>query len=523
MKPSTLGKILGGFGALALLSSPYTYFITTGSPWLAGAKALIGVVLIGFFFATNYGEWGQFASSRSTFFIISTVVLGVVLIAALGAVNYIVARKNKSWDLTSKKIYTLAPQTISTLEGLKEPVRAIGFMQTSHQAYESLDQLFQRYHREAPDKFDYVFKDPRKNPDLAAKYQLKEGQATVVLTRGTGEKESHTALNVVSEQELTNALIKINAVGEQKVYFVVGHGEWPMEPAPGSSQEERGGSVSEFKKTLQQEGYAPEALNLLGKTEIPRDAALVVIAGAKSKVSPAEESILKKYLDEGGRMVYFADFKATPGLDKLLAQYGVQVDPGLVAENTVLGDPYDILSTFYADHEITRILKQAQLNVEFPATRGLTALREGTDTGVKAEPVVLTSPYAFETTNPTEDPRPQSGAKSGQIPLVVASTRSVQTPEKKRFDEARLVTFGSSQLVVDVNWGHDPNRNLVMNAVAWASEQVNKITIRPPDRDISTLDLDLPLLAKIRFVATDLVPITLLGIGLAFWLARQNK
>ncbi len=498
MKPSTLGKILGGFGALALLSSPYTYFITTGSPWLAGAKALIGVVLIGFFFATNYGEWGQFASSRSTFFIISTVVLGVVLIAALGAVNYIVARKNKSWDLTSKKIYTLAPQTISTLKGLKEPVKAIGFMQTSHQAYESLDQLFQRYHREAPDKFDYVFKDPRKNPDLAAKYQLKEGQVTVVLTRGTGEKESHTALNVVSEQELTNALIKINAVGEQKVYF-------------------------EFKKTLQQEGYAPEALNLLGKTEIPRDAALVVIAGAKSKVSPAEESILKKYLDEGGRMVYFADFKATPGLDKLLAQYGVQVDPGLVAENTILGDPYDILSTFYADHEITRILKQAQLNVEFPATRGLTALREGTDAGVKAEPVVLTSPYAFETTNPTEDPRPQSGAKTGQIPLVVASTRSVQTPEKKRFDETRLVVFGSSQLVVDVNWGHDPNRNLVMNAVAWASEQVNKITIRPPDRDISTLDLDLPLLAKIRFVATDLVPITLLGIGLAFWLARQNK
>ena len=62
-----------------------------------------------------------------------------------------------------------------------------------------------------------------------------------------------------------------------------------------------------------------------------------------------------------------------------------------------------------------------------------------------------------------------------------------------------------------------------MNAVAWASEQFNKITIRPPDRDISTLDLDLPLLAKIRFVATDLIPISLLGIGLAFWLARQNK
>ena len=523
MKPSTLGKILGALGALALVSSPYTYFITTGSPWLAGAKALVGVALIAFYFATSYGEWGQFASSRATFFVVSTVVLVLVLLAALGAVNYIASRKNKSWDLTAKKIYTLAPQTLSTVKGLKEPVKAIGFLQTSNPNYESLDQLFQRYHAEAPNKFEYVFKDPRKSPDLAAKYQLKEGQATVVLTRGSGDKETHTALNIVSEQELTNALIKINSVGEQKVYFIVGHGEWPLEPAAGTSPEERGASVSELKKTLQQEGYAAEALNLVGKREIPRDAALVAIAGAKSKFTPAEESILKNYLDEGGRLIYFADFKGTPSLDKLLEHYGIQVDPGLVAENTILGDPYDIISTFYADHEITRILKQAQLNVEFPLTRGLNPLRQGIEGGVKAEPVVLTSPYAFEVAEPTEDPKPLSGAKTGQIPLVVASTHSVQSAEKKRFDETRVVAFGTSQILLDVNWGHDPNRNLVMNSIAWGSEQVSRITIRPPDRDISTLDLDLPLLAKIRFVATDLVPISLLGIGLAIWLARQNK
>ncbi|HEX4803144.1 MAG TPA: Gldg family protein, partial [Myxococcaceae bacterium] len=216
------GKILGGVGLVLLLSSPYTLFITTGSPWLSALKALGGVALIGVYFATNYAQIGQFASRRSSFFIASTALMAIVAIAGLAAVNYVAAKKNKSWDLTSKKIYTLAPQTVSTLHGLKDKVRAIGFVQTSHPAYESLHELFDRYRREAPEKFDYVFKDPRKNPDLAAKYQLKEGQTTVVLTRGEGPQESHTALNVVSEQELTNALIKINSVGEQKVYFVVG-------------------------------------------------------------------------------------------------------------------------------------------------------------------------------------------------------------------------------------------------------------------------------------------------------------
>src|SRR5216683_5630939 len=99
---------------------------------------------------------------------------------------------------------------------------------------------------------------------------------------------------VVSEQELTNALIKINSVGTQKVYFLVGHGEWPLESAPRGDQEVPE-SISELKTTLQQEGYSPEALNLLGKSEVPRDASVLIIAGPKSKISAAEVSVLKKY------------------------------------------------------------------------------------------------------------------------------------------------------------------------------------------------------------------------------------
>ena len=57
----------------------------------------------------------------------------------------------------------------------------------------------------------------------------------------------------VTEQDLTNALIKLNAVGEQKVYFITGHGEWPLEP----SQPRDPASLSELRKTLLQEGYLP--------------------------------------------------------------------------------------------------------------------------------------------------------------------------------------------------------------------------------------------------------------------------
>ena len=139
MNTRTLGKILGALGLVALLSAPYTYFVTTGSPWMSAVKAALGLLLIGAYFATNLGEFGQFASRRSTFYLVSTIATVLVVLVALVAVNYVVAKKGKSWDLTSKKIFTLAPQTESTLGSLKEKVRAYAFLAPSDPDYEQVE------------------------------------------------------------------------------------------------------------------------------------------------------------------------------------------------------------------------------------------------------------------------------------------------------------------------------------------------------------------------------------------------
>lgn len=523
MSKANVGKILGALGLLFLLSSPFTLFVTSGSLALSAAKAVAGLVLLGAYFATNFQQFGQFATRRSSFFFATTVVMAVVTLGGLVALNYIAFKKNRSWDFTKEKIFTLAPQTTATLAGLKEKVRAIGFLPPSHPYYDSVQQLFQRYQAEAPEKFEYTFKDPLRHPDLAAKYQLKQGQTPVVLTRGEGATESHTTLNVISEQELTNALIKLSAVGSQKVYVLTGHGEWPLE-AEAAAPGDPGASLSELRKQLLQEGYTPEALNLAGKPEVPRDASLVLVAGAKTSYSAPEVEALRKYLAAGGRMLYFAEFNAEPKLDALLAEYGVEVDKGAVADPQFnSGNPYALVSLFYGEHELTGPLRQRQLNIEFPTTRGLTLLRQGLAPGVKVEAVVLTSPFAWVESTPEADSTPSDGEKSGQIPLVAASTRETKDAPDKRFDQARVVVMGDSEILLDANWGHEANRNLVMNALGWASHQVEKITIRPPDREVSTLELDEAMLENIRFVSTDLLPLSLLGVGVAIWLSRRNK
>ena len=223
-------------------------------------------------------------------------------------------------------------------------------------------------------------------------------------------------------------------------------------------------------------------------------------------------------------MMVFAETQVDGGLDKLLAKYGVQVDNGIVADRQfAVESPYNVVSLFYGEHEITDILKKLQMNVQLPTPRGLSVLHEGLLDGVEAKPVVLSSPFAWEELTPNDRPEPNDGEKQGQLPLVVASTRKTTVTSNKRFDEARLVVFGDSELLVNANWGIEGNRNLVMNAFGWTTNQTSRITIRPPDRDISTIDLDHEMITKMRFAATDVVPMILLAMGAIIWQARRNK
>lgn len=517
MRANHVTRVLGAFGLLLLLSSPFTLFLTSGSVALAAGKAVLGAAMLAAYVVSHRRELGRSGTRRTGRFLASSALTLLAVLGVLVALNVLAFRKNQRWDLTRERIFSLAPQTVQTLAGLKEKAHALALVPPTHASYGELEELFRRYREAAPETFDYAFVDPRREPSLAARYQLKEGQTLVLVSRGEGDAAPHTALPVPSEQELTNALIQLSATGALKVYFLEGHGEWSLD-TPGDG-------LVELRRQLLREGYRPEPLNLLGRKEVPRDAGLLVIAGAKQDYTAPEVAALREYLGEGGRLLYFTDANTEDGLGLLLADYGVQVDAGVAADPQFnSGNPFVLVSNFYGKHAITRPLQERGFNVQLPTARSFTLVREGfLLPGVTVEPVLLSSPYAWVESTPLEDATPSSGEKMGQLTLVAAASRDTRAAEHKRFDEARLVAIGESELLLDPNWGYEANRNLVMNALGWASHQVEKITLRPPDRETSTLELTEDQMRALRFVSTDLLPLSLLGVGLAVWLSRRSR
>ncbi len=515
----TLGSVAGGIGLLLVFSSLITWLVTVGSLALFFAKLTCGVILLVVWGVTAGDRASTWA--RSAFFYSSSVGLSLAFIGVLVAANFIVARRTPTWDLTAKKVFSLSPQTQNTLKELKSPVKVIAFVEGP--PLEQVEDLFRKYEA-LSDKFTWEFKDPRKANDLTQKYQIRKGQPAAVLISA----QSHTMLNLqrlatsqIAEQELTNGLIKLEKVGEQKLYFTSGHGEIPLDPE-GSGEEAMMASLAALKRMLQDEGYAPSALSLVEGGDIPADASAVVIAGARNKFSPTEKKVLERYLDQGGRLVFFAEAQSEPDLGDLLAKYGAQIEPGIVADSKVNPEqPYIVYTPFFGEHEITKLLAKTQENVVFATARALTLLKEGTLPDLTVTPLVLTTPYAWVETALGEAPTRDAEERGGQLVLALAVARPIgATP--RRAEVARVVFFGDSDLLTGT-FGYEPNRNLVMNAFAWTTTQLQKITIRPPDRDISTVDLTNEKLGTIRLLAMDVFPTLLMAIGLTIWQARRTR
>src|SRR5438094_21041 len=75
-------------------------------------------------------------------------------------------------------------------------------------------------YRYGSDKISYAIVDPDKQPDLAERFHISAVPA-VHLQYG-----DHTnVVNKISEEELTNGIIKVARAEKKAVYFLEGHGE----------------------------------------------------------------------------------------------------------------------------------------------------------------------------------------------------------------------------------------------------------------------------------------------------------
>src|SRR5262249_27368729 len=227
---------------------------------------VMGLLAVIAYFASAQGSVRGFLGKRSTKYGSLAVLHSLIFFGILILVNYISVKHPHRFDMTKSRIFSVAPQTQSVLQKLDKPLEINAFVEAGSDP--ALRELLASY-RYISDKVNFKLIDADKQPDLAEKFQittlpavhLQYGDRTNVVTK-------------LSEEELTNGIIKVTRAEKKTIYFLSGHGE----PDIADLQEARG--YGQLKTALDNESYEVKSLVLSTDAAIPDDANLVIVGGA---------------------------------------------------------------------------------------------------------------------------------------------------------------------------------------------------------------------------------------------------
>ncbi len=441
----------------------------------------------------------------------NSIVALLIIIMSLVMIMLIVRNHPQKWDLTKSKLNTLSGQSVNVLKELKNPVKAVAFVSGGRD--KQIQALLQLYRAKSP-RFSYEFIDPNKNPKKAADYEVTSDR--VIFIEYAAKRERVTVFN---EENITNAIVRVATVDRKTVYVLSGHGEMALEQL---QKGEAKNSLSVLASALEKEIYSLKYLNLSQQTDVPGDAALVVIAAPVSAFFKNETDSLCRYIDRGGKVLWFLGSKSIKENAGLLDYLGVSYSDGFVEDDMskMLGaDRFMTVVAINSNSDITAGFRNSVCL--FPLCRAVFY--------PKTPPKdTLFTPFASTSSQSriikAEDSHKISSTESG-TEKVIDNTGSycVALAVERKNGEliSRSIVFGSSLLASDAVISQGENKNLLLNSVAWLTEEKNLISIRPKDEQIVMLSLTDESTLQIFFYSVVFLPSIFAFLWLSMRIARR--
>jgi len=472
--------------------------------------------------APSVAIWGRRSTQTSTNAALSTIAVLVIL----GLINFLVVRYNYRWDLTENRLFTLAPESQQLVRTLTKPVKVWIFDQNQ---YPQDKELLENYRRSGAN-FNFEYVDPNANPGIAKKFGVKD-LGEVYLEYGDQrkflQKVKYTDRDTepLSEKDITNSIQQIKSDRSAKVYFLQGHGERSLETVDGG--------LSEAIQGLKDKNFQAESLQLAEKSEVPKDASLVVIAAPQQALFPGEINALKDYLNRGGNLLVTVDQKTNiAGLEPLLQDWGVKIDNRLVVNASDfqvrgLGSTAALVSS-YGNHPITQYFKNRYSF--YPFAKPIDVVKRVEN--VTSIPLLITSEQSWAKSNPDRIEVDPKTDRQGPLILGIALSKKLEnsSPQssvtgnniEQPSNEARMVVLGNTDFAANGLFSQQINGDVFLNSVSWLSQQNDQLlSIRPKEAKNRRINMSLFQANLLAWLAVVIVPfLGLSTAGIVWWRRR---
>ncbi len=396
-------------------------------------------------------------------------VLGatVALAAVVIMVNYLAARHYQRVQWTADARFELTPTTREVLQRTTNEVNVIVLFDREHVLFPLVYGLLTEYAYACPRlRLEHVNyrRDPGRAELIARRYQLTSAESDVVIFDRSGRTRLVRAAELSEydvgplltgeggvrrsgfkgEALFTTALATVQNPRPLVAGFLRGHGEHD----PDSDAKLTG--YSRLAGLLRQKGIEPRPVELIGTNDVPPDCQVLIIAGPRSRLDPAELEKIHRYLQRGGRLWALLSFyqaqRTRTGLEDLLLSWGIELGDNYVMDpaHSIRGN--DLIISNFAAHPITSPLYDRRLHLIL--ARSVTPRTgPGLTPEARPQPLFFTSTLGYTASAVTETGVPRTDPARdvrGAVPLAVAVERGSIRGLGADLTATRLVVVGES-------------------------------------------------------------------------------
>ena len=485
------------------------------------------------------------------------IAVTAFLVAALVLLNLVISAipaRYTAKDVSQGRLFSIGESTRTLLSSLTEDV-TLSYIEMNGSADETLLTLLETYEGASGHiKLERI--SATRDPAFLSQYEEDLSANDIVVTAGDrhtvvdydnvyqysmGYDYSYTVTGFDGEGQITSAITYVTQEASPVLYYTTGHGEAAL--------------VSHMTAWLDKAHIEYREIALVSEELPEKEGALLINAPAADFTESEAEKVIY-YLENGGHVMIITSSPVlsaeTPNLNRILSAYGISRDGGVVFDPSANGNYYgmaELVSPLKSElHEITASL--ADYYILDPVSEGITLSDEGEHPW--SQTVLLsTSEEAYEKMSldgGTEEQADDDAAGSfilgvaveqtfssdsegePDVPLDTEEEGSEEEPEEGASDRsARLIYYSSAYLFnSDLLYASqldfpEGNSRLFQNSMSWLFNEKTTVAVPVKEYQVGRTVIPAATAGLWSLVLAVVLPVLVIGGGLAVWFRRRRR
>ena len=444
---------------------------------------------------------------------IQHILFILLLLSCIGFAGWLSNEYNQRSDWTAGKRHSLSNATLQLLSQLPLEVHLRSYQADDPTLSKAINEILNRYQT---NKANFSYK--LINPDIFIEQAKTDGiqsyGQTIIEYNGRTER-----IDSLSEENITNALIRLQRGDKPKLLFLSQHGERNIADNTGTG-------YSQLANKLSNKGFSISSINLI-QQDINTDNTVLIMGSITKPLLETEQQKIQNFITDGGQLLWLQDPIPHSSQLELSNILNITFIDGVVVDNNQqvnrmlkLSHPAVIPILEYKRHPITEKMQYFTL---FTTATALSSTNTQPDSKWITTDLLITSNTSWSENNNLISGVEFNQEKdlAGPLSIGIAQQRQITYAGQKA--SQRIVIIGDTDFIANNKLGNGANLDFILNTFNWLSQDDKLISIAPKNAPDLQLNLSAPVAAILGLAFLIALPLFFFITGAVIWFKRHKK